>query len=123
MAYTAGCCNPEAGSPRYSIISIRRLAVQYYAMRQHTPSAMPPFLSTRFYGLQILDVRAHPRLRIKAADDAGAEGGVRPFGRRRDVTVLGRIEVQVIHVCRVVGVLENSVFPKPALPPGVRKQR
>lgn len=59
---------------------------------------------------------ASPMQRIKAAFDVTMEGRVRPIRNLLYVTVFERIDVAIINVCRIITVIANHMFPKPALP-------
>jgi len=70
---------------------------------------MHPF--SKFACAEITVADPDPVFRIEAAVDARLERGVWPFRRRGDEPVLDRIEMDVIHVRRVVLVVAVGVLP------------
>src|SRR5271170_6867837 len=63
-----------------------------------------------------LSVAAEPTGWVEPGGDAAAKAGERPIARVSGEAVLHRIEVDVVHVRRVVAILANRMLPVAALP-------
>jgi len=55
-------------------------------------------------------------LRIDAARHITMEGGIWPIGHPRNMTMLERVDMDVIHMVAVILLIPDQVFPIMALP-------
>lgn len=57
-----------------------------------------------------------PILRIDTVRHVTMEGGIRPIGHPRDITMFERVDMDVIHMVAVILLIPDQVFPIMALP-------
>ncbi len=60
--------------------------------------------------------RPAPIWRIDAARHITMEGGIRPIGHPGDMTMLERVDMDVIHMAAVILLIPDQMFPIMALP-------